>query len=518
MQYELRPFDRLISGDLCPRHTTAQKQTFWQEYLHQRDNVLTKQFVLVGQVDSEDNFVIQTKRLRYLSSSTSTPWSDTRFAVGQEPTTNHLVTQVLPQLGVQRSEVKQALCWNDERGVHLELYVQQDTSKLTSDELRFAFYLSFLEECTLSTKQKLTDTICQLASDKKARKYVQNHQNILVGLCRSVTAQLGEEDRQHIYCASDELNTSDIYKLIFQSLEDITAHLEQHFTRYLDVRAYVPYRSRVVTFGQMVKKFTAVQQVLQQSSVSSELLATLEKPFERIENLKTEQTTYAELLYLKKFIQELGCLVERDSVNDYRVAETLFRINFNRPAFLAWLMSQLDHFVQVATSVHDKLEVLYHYSKLSKQVSFATKQAYQPELPNLDRQIRQYIDEDIERYQQQLAVVDTTTEVASFSPETSELSGADRISTPLTVVQLAHLLCLLFEVKVFPKGKKKTVFGWFARMVATPRVGQLSTKSLYDRQYEADDATRQTVQELLQQMMNLSRKRKAFTRQPLRLP
>lgn len=76
------------------------------------------------------------------------------------------------------------------------------------------------------------------------------------------------------------------------------------------------------------------------------------------------------------------------------------------------------------------------------------------------------------------------------------------------MAQLAHLLGLLFEVKIFPRGTKKTVFRWFARMVATPRVDRLSANSLYDRQYEVDDASREVVQQLLQRMMNLSRKAK----------
>lgn len=337
---------------------------------------------------------------------------------------------------------------------------------------------------------------------------MQNHQRILLRLCTDVMQQLSEEERQHIYCISEELTVSDTYKQCFQTLEDIIAHLEQHFAQYLDVRAYAPYRNRVILFGQMVEKFAAIQQTLRQSVVSPGLLAVLEKPFERIANLNTEPTTYAELLYLKKFIQELGCLVERGSINDYHVAEVLYRINFNSSSFLSWMMSQLDQQVDAAVTTADKLETLYHYRKVSKQQSLKTKQAYQSSLPALDGQIRQYIDEDIDRYQQQLASIDIASEITDFTPEESEFSDADRIPTQFTVLQLAHFLGLLFEVKLFPKGYKKAVFRWFARMVSTPRTDQLSADSLYDRQYEADEATREVVQNLLQKMINLSRKHK----------
>ena len=459
-------------------------------------------------MDEDGTYVIQSTKAKLLGPQAIIPWPDINSSAERSSTIDHLINQVIPSLGVQRSEVRQTFYWTEQDRVHLEFYAQQNLNRLMAHEVRYAFYLYYLEEHTQATKQKLTDTVCGLSSDKKAQKYVQNHQRILVGLCTAVMQHLSEEERQHIYCISEDLTVSDIYKQCFQALEDIIAHLEQHFAQYLDVRAYAPYRNRIISFGQMVEKFAAIQQVLRQSSVSPELMAVLEKPFERIENLKTAQTTYAELLYFKKFIQELGCLVERGSINDYHVAEVLFRINFNSFAFLSWMMSQLDRQVDAAATIADKLKTLYHYRKISKQQSLKTKQAYQSSLPALDGQIRQYIDEDIQRYRQQLASIDIASDAVDFSSEESEVSDTDRIPTQFTVLQLAHFLSLLFEVKLFPKGYKKALFRWFARMVSTPRTDRLAAKSLYDRQYEADEATREVVQELLQKMINLSRKRK----------
>jgi hypothetical protein len=506
VQYELHWFEQLINGELCPLQATPDKYPLWYNYLQEHTSQLTKQFILLGNLDKDGTYAVRSTKKKFLGSQAIIPWPDINPEANRNATVNQLINQVVPSLGVQRSDVNQTFYWIDTAGVHLEFYAQQDLNRLMGHEVRYAFYLYYLEEYTQATKQKLTETVCRLSSDKKAQKFVQNHQRILVRLCTDVMQQLSEEERQHIYCISEELTVSDIYKRCFQALEDIIAHLEQHFAQYLDVSVYAPYRSRIISFGRMVKKFAAIQQTLRQSAVSPELLAVLEKPFDRIATLSTEPTTYAELLYLKKFIQELGCLIERGSINDYHVAEVLFGINFNSSAFLSWMMSQLDRQVAAAVTIADKLETLYHYRKVSMQQSLKTKQAYQSSLPALDGQIRKYIDEDIQRYRQQLASMNTA-EAVDFTPEENEFSEKGRVPTPFTVLQLAHLLGLLFEVKLFPKGYKKEVFRWFARMVSTPRTDRLAAKSLYDRQYEADEATREVVQELLQKMINLSRKR-----------
>ena len=506
MQYELRWFDQLIRDQHAPSQASTDKYSIWHDYLQQQTTPLAKQFTLVGKVDPEGNYRIVSSHTKILGSQATIPWIDHNSLSDTNATVGNLVDQVIPSLNIRRDEVQQVAYWEDQRGTHLEIFARQRLDNLMPYEVRYAFYLYHLEEHTRITKQRLTDTVCKLSSDKKSKKYVQDHQQILIRQCTEVMQHLSEEERVHIYCLSEELGVTDIYKCCFHALEELLVYLEQHFGSYMDVNAHVPYRSRLISSYQLVKQSGIIREALQTSLISSELLSVLEEPFAKIAHLNTEPTTYAELLYLKKFIQELNCLAERDSINDYQVAASLFRINFNRPPFLSWMMSRLDECVAQATTLDEKLQILYGHRKRSQQLCNATKQAYQPGLLSLNSQIRQYIEEDIQRYQQELSARQPTVD-AIASSETEETTS-ERVPTPLTVAQLAHLLGLLFEVKVFPRGTKKTVFRWFARMVATPRVDRLSANSLYDRQYEVDDASREVVQQLLQRMMNLSRKAK----------
>lgn len=508
MQYELRWFDRIIDGDLCPLQVSAEKQVSWQNYLQKQNSYVTKQFALVGTINPDGDFRITSNKVKILGSQVAAPWVELAPNFTDNDTLIRLINEVVPVLSIQSSEVSYAYYWQNGAGTHLELYVRQDVKRLTPEELRFVYYLCQLEERTKMIKDGLTNTVFSLASDKKAKKYVQNHQRVLIELCSSTMQYLNEEDRQHIYCLSEQLTASDIYKMIFRSLEDIVAHLEQHFAKYLDTTAYVTYRSRIISFAQMVEKFSAIQQALRQSTIAPELLAVLDEPFQELESLKSEPATYRELLYYKKFIQELGCLVEREQISDYHVAETLFQINFNSSSFLSWLMSRLDWYVGTETTINDKLEVLYHYRKLSKQVVPKTSQTYQPKLPAIDGQIQNYIEEDIERYQQRLYASSRDVDTGSQEDPAGQTLSSAKIPTPLSVKQLAYLLRLFFEVRIFPPkdGYKASFFRLFESAVSTVGKQNIAEGSLYNRQYRPNVHTKEVVREKLQAMINFIRK------------
>ena len=333
MRYELHWFDQLIDNGLQPLHDNVKKSSLWQNHLHEPSFLITKQFTLVGSLDQSNIFSIRTTKTRLLVNRTIIPGIDSTSNPLDEPTTASIISQIERPLSIQGSEVSYAYHWQSEIDTHLELYVQQEIEQLTPEEQRFSYYLHQLEEQTQAVKHRLTDTVFRLSSGKKANKYIQDHQRMLTSLCNAVVENLSEEERQHIYCLSDEFSVSDIYKMVFRSLEDIIAHLEQHFTQYLDTAAYVSYRSRIISFARMVERFSSVQQALQQSTIASGLLDTLKEPFQKLQSIKTSPTTYLELLYYKKLIREVGCLAEQDRLSDYALTEALFRINFNSFGF-----------------------------------------------------------------------------------------------------------------------------------------------------------------------------------------
>jgi hypothetical protein len=137
-----------------------------------------------------------------------------------------------------------------------------------------------------------------------------------------------------------------------------------------------------------------------------------------------------------------------------------------------------------------------------------TSQTYQPKLPAIDGQIQNYIEEDIERYQQRLYASSRDVDTGSQEDPAGQTLSSAKIPTPLSVKQLAYLLRLFFEVRIFPPkdGYKASFFRLFESAVSTVGKQNIAEGSLYNRQYRPNVHTKEVVREKLQAMINFIRK------------
>jgi hypothetical protein len=420
-----------------------------------------------------------------------------------------LLDLVLKRLSLASDSVFEWYHWQDESGsVHLELYAYYPLDSLSFEERRYHFYQKLLIEQVAMVQQRMLQYIHQVPSRKKAQKYVQDHQQTLITYAGQLLAYLDDEEEK-VYGFSGEYNLPDVFKLIFLSIEELILFIEQKFVQYLDMHGYISYHNSLISKTELLKKYNAIQAALLQSSSSEDLLSVLHEAFLKFESIKPAQITYLELMYLKKLLEELETVTKKEKVNDFQIASALYQLNFNSPAFLAYIMRCLDSKLEEKMLVSERLDVLYHYRKLSKQLAPKTRHAFKPGYATLEGQINNYIEEDIQRYQQELkANVPVPLSVISSPVDRILEREVSKIPTKLSVRQWAYLIRLFFEVKLFPEGNKAAVFRLFNQVLSTTHKKDLAEGSLYNRQYEADARTQEVVREKLQEMINFIRKDK----------
>ena len=486
MPYELTTFRHILQGDLSPLYFPLEtsEQTSWYNHLSEAPAFCTKQIhVQFNQLDSAlpgiHSLQVQLLDQYPLPIFVAQDHTVHPSEVGDGEA---LLSYVLDHLSLAREAVIEWYHWQDERAqLHLELFAQYPLEALSPEERRYYFYQCLLTEQVAMIQEHMVQYVHQTPSRKKVSKYVQDHQRDLLTYASQVMQCLDEEQPQ-VYTLSDAYSLPDVYKLIFLSLEELTDYLEQQFGQYLDAEAPVPYHHQVVYSSRLSQPLPALQASLLDSAIDSELTAIVEEILDSIRQLPAPKATHPQLRYYQTLIQTLETFVEQDDLNSESLTATLFRINFNHPAFVTWSTTQLKDQLASQVTVEERLQTLYHYRKFCKQLPAVSSLSYYSEQPSVQEQALGWINEEI-AYQQEVGDVPAPPPGESLS----------RIKTNLSVPELSLLIRTLFEVKALPDQKKANVYRHFSLIFDSIGKEEISPNTLRNHQYQP---SRHTITEL----------------------
>lgn len=510
MSYSLKLIHQVVEGNLSPLYfpPDATTQANWYQYLSQAPDHATKQIHARFEVSDAEEASIAALQMRLLDRFHPPVFLEEGHQVQQyeQIAGEVLLNLVLQKLSIAAEAVTEWYHWQDEKGqVHLELYADYPLKALSFEEKRYHFFQRLMLEQVAQTRQVMLDNLHETSSTKAAQKYAQDHQRALLNYAHQILAKL-EDIGAQVYPFSGEYILPDVFRHIFLDIEELLHFVEQKFASYLDKETYFPYRDLLITSAQLTEQLKAFKASLKISAVSEDLRSVLDEAFQKLEKQKSEPISYLQMRYAKQLLDALEALVQEGELTNFKLASTLYQHNLNSPVFISFLMRCLDERVAEKTSVHDKLEVLYHYRKLSRQLSPRKQPAYLNQMPAVDEPIQQYIEEDIWRFQQRMQPEPGKSTSLALEEDDENASAEDtKIPTSLSVKQWAYLIRLFFDVKIFPEGKKAAVYRLFNQAISTAYKKDLSEGSLYNRQYEIDLRTREVVQDKLQAMINLIR-------------
>ena len=480
--YELSVFRHILQRDLSPLYFPLEtsEQTSWYDHLSEIPVFCTKlvhaQFSQSGTLPS-----IQSVRVRLLDQNTTPIFIAQEHTVYPQETIDGegLLSHVLEQLSLAQEAVLEWYHWRDERGeIHLELFAQYPLDALTPEERRFHFYQCLLNEQVATAQERMIQFVHETTSVKKARKYIQDHQQDLLTYASQALQYLEDEPPQ-IYRLSDDYLLPDVYRLILLSLEELIDYLEQQFGQYLDAAAPLPFHHQLVYASRLRQQLQALQPRLRDSPLSADLVTLLEETGSYIERLPTQQAASTQLTYFRRLLLAVDDL---ESLTDESVTAALFRINFNSPAFVAWFIAQVQDQLESHPTVEGRLRTLYHYRKFCKQSLSPSSPSYQPEQLSVQEQVLAWINEEI-AYLREVGEV----------PERSKGESLPRIKTNLSVPELSLLIRTLFEVEVLPDQTKANVYRHFSQVFDSVGKEEVSSNTLRNHQYQP---SRHTISEL----------------------
>ena len=497
MPYELDPLTRLITGDLSPASFHPAEPAFHRDFLRQRFHTYRRHFKIQYCSSAEPEFCYQHhEEFAFLELNELPRLSATSPTAADSRTLGLLLADALPRLGLSLPEMQDATCQLIGQQLFLELAAASSLDALPAPKARYFYYHTQLLDEAARLRRDLPERALQCPDAAAVGLFVRHYQQALQNLLTHARAQLDPARWPGYYGPVRDYSPADVYQFQYSELEKLLAYVEQTFPEHLNLATPLSYRRRVQALTDVQIPLAAVLQALHGADdIPARLRELVCDCLSRLLITVQDATlSYQDLLYPRLLLRELHGRLQRGwPLTAQNLAGLLVRYNFNSLAFLGLVTAHLRGEAAAAADDHpaDRLPVVLLHLKLYRQLQPATELRYVPTLPPLRTQLISWLKEERDYLRHQVR------EAITPAGRPAEVA---RLLTPLSVAQLAQLFRALHEAGVFGDTNHREVFRLLAANFRTPRQEHISEKSLADKFYNAEDSTRQVVQEIARKM------------------
>lgn len=342
--------------------------------------------------------------------------------------------------------------------------------------------------------------------ERYIERYMQHHQSELIRLTDHLLGYLPDEEALYMYDFDHARHsTVNLYKYVYNCLEDLISYIEKHFSRYFNPDAKIPDSYKLIAIRDIQELLPAIEGSFNQKGLNPRLQSIILSPLKAFIRDKTaSDTSFLNLIYLKNFSQEL--LVWSDSnLTDqelnHKIICIMVYLNFNSYKLFALCTESIISSYQEIDTLAGQIERLAWYSKNINQAQVKPGFAYKPGHKSLRDCLIQWIDEEIcflEKRQQ-----------LTLNLPLSKVEGLQddfKFNTSLSVAQLAYFIRILLEENILLNRNQKEVLKFIARFTRTKKAESVSPESLRTRFYNVESSTKDAVKDVIIRLLNHIRK------------
>ena len=497
MPYELDLLTRLVTGDLSPTSFHFPEQAIHRDFLRQRFGTYARHFKIQYLSSIPGEFTYQHHNEFVFLELNDLPGLPA-VPTGPEPRTlGLLLADALLRLSLSLPELQDATCHQVADDFFLELTAACSLDSLPPAKARYFYYHTQLLDEAARLHRALPACALLRPDAAAVTRYVQHHQRTLQNLLTHTQQQLEPTLRASFYGAPQHYSLAEVHQLLYVEVEKLLAYFEQSFPEHLNLTTPLSYRRRAQALSDVQTPLAAVLLALHSAeSLPEPLLTPVRDCLSRL--LITVQDTglsYQDLLYPRLLLRELHSRLQRGwTLTLENLGRLLLRYNFNSPEFFRQVKDYVRAEAEAAGEhLAEQLPVIRRYLTRYRQLQPATEVAYVPTLPPLRTQLLNWLEAEHEYLTHLVQVTTAAAPVAS--------TEVARILTPLSVAQIAHLLRTLHNVGVFGQVSQRDLFRMIAANFRTARQEKISEKSLAANFYNAEESTRQVVENLIAKML-----------------
>ncbi|WP_299187677.1 hypothetical protein [uncultured Aquimarina sp.] len=369
---------------------------------------------------------------------------------------------------------------------------------VTSNTETFAFYENLLADTLKKVKRDIHDKVFKCINDPSSiNSIIQNHQILILNYCRVIEQNYLLEDTNKKYQISEDKCGTDIFKLVYQTLDTILNYLEVSFNKYLEPSLEIPYQRRLWFVHQKKERCQLLIAMLNAIDIPPQLIEIICDPLHKIIHNDLYGFTYQQKEYYTLYIKVLFKLLSKDTIITEEVYAVLISLEFNTFKIFFYLRDQyLAKKVKRAYGTHKKINILHQFLKEIKTTTITSDTKYNPNLPSLKEQLLIWIREEINGLQRTIESSSSSIvkeKAATYNQNTKKI-------LKLSVSEISLITRLLYEQGML-EGSKRTFFEFLSNTFKTNKTKVISPESLSNRYYPIPDSTKTSVKKILRGML-----------------
>ncbi|MCV9387891.1 hypothetical protein [Reichenbachiella ulvae] len=379
-------------------------------------------------------------------------------------------------------------------------FINNQTTIEKLDDLK-----SIAESETDRIKKAIRKVVFGTKKERQIETYIQQHQQELISLTDQLLKYFRPEEALRIYELSEEPSPTNLYKVVYGSLEELLTYIEKYFSKYFSLKAKIPDCYRIIANRDFQEYLPDIEYSLKRKGVNIRLLQIVLVPFGQFKEIRNrEKTSFRKLIYLKEMLKELQELAENEHENeelDGDILSNMMYLNYNSFRFFGYYTRFIKLCYQKEDTLYGQMENLAWFNKCISQTQIKPGVAYKPRQKSLKENLLDWLDEEVLylEKQQQLSL--------NLSPNKYEDFPMDfKLHTNLSVAQLAYLIKVFIDSGVFKNRNQREVLRFLARFMRTKRAENVSAESLRTKFYNVEHNTKEGVKDLLINMINHIRK------------
>lgn len=344
-------------------------------------------------------------------------------------------------------------------------------------------------------QKRIICTVFALNSDKKARKYIQNHQQRISSLINSVTGYLSTPNIENSPQLFNSIN------IVRNNLIEILEFLSTQYRNYFDFEAEI-----TIEFRQRSAKLfqNRIENIFQKDigKYSTLIDIALKPVFEFVKNVTDVLISYQNINYYDILLNEIEKVVFNPVPYGKCLKFSMICINYNSFRFFSYLTGEIKTDLTYAKTHSSQIELLSKYLKRYNQIHTYSDLALHTKQKSIKEQISVWIIEEIELLEK--------IQCNKPSGEThadKAIESDFKFLTDMSVAQLGLFLKIAFEVGIVKNHNQRDVIGFMANHTKTKQADTISPESLRTRFYNIEDSTRQAVKEYVIKMLNYINKK-----------
>ncbi len=362
-------------------------------------------------------------------------------------------------------------------------------------------------------KKNMRTQVFEIENESRIELYIQQHQAQIIHLANKVATEIDKSEATDLGNISSGQTKLNLCKIILQTFEELLTYIEIHFSKYFDQDQTIPDTYALISAKEFAVKLEKIKALFTIEKVDPILSDIILFPIIKfigisegtLRDQDQSEITFRKLIYLKHLIIDILNL-ELSAAVTYAetVHEHLFYLNFNSCHFIKYETARVKKHVEDLTSLNAQLEYL----------AFTAKKLYQGQIKpsfslNLNREslrsiLSNWLEQEIHfiEKKRQLTLMISPGGEQAVEPEKF------KITTSLSVSQLAYFIRLLKEGEIITNENKVEVIRFFSRHFSSVNNKNISSESLRSKYFGFEISAVSSVQGILNKLLMQSNKDK----------